>query len=148
MTTSGTIRTQVRKSWTVADLYRRFGRIPYERIRHDPPPGTRLQEYFEKGVRLVWFAWPRRRVVDVYTAPDHFTRLTVSMTLDEGDVLPGLAIPLGALFQMPTPPGKGTRKARKNDSDNGSWTLGKRRNGLGTGSASLPCPRRRLDIVW
>jgi len=42
------------------------------------------------------------------------------MTLDGGDVLPNLAIPLGALFQMPRPPGKGKRKARKNDSEHGS----------------------------
>ena len=27
-----------RKTWTVADLHRRFGPIPFERIRHDPPP--------------------------------------------------------------------------------------------------------------
>ena len=28
------------KTWTVADLYRRFGPIPFERIRQDPPPGS------------------------------------------------------------------------------------------------------------
>jgi hypothetical protein len=28
------------KTWTVADLYRRFGPIAFERIRHDPPPGA------------------------------------------------------------------------------------------------------------
>jgi Uma2 family endonuclease len=28
-----------RKVWTVADLYRKFGPIPFERIRQDPPPG-------------------------------------------------------------------------------------------------------------
>ena len=40
----------------------------------------KLQEYFEKGVRLVWFVRPKSRVVDVYTAVDRFTRLTASMT--------------------------------------------------------------------
>ncbi len=235
MTTVGTIRKRLCKSWTVADLHRRFGRIPFERIRHDPPPGTgtvddvlrihdredrlyelvdgilvektvglleswlavrigtllnnfvepnelglvagadgmfaleidlvripdvsfvswaripggevptepipkvvpdlavevisrgntpkemgaKLQEYFEKGVRLVWFVRPRSRVVDVYTAPHRFTRLTASMTLDGGDVLPGLEIPLGALFQMPSAPDKRKRKSRKNDSEHG-----------------------------
>ena len=39
----------------------------------------KLREFFEKGVRLVWFVRPRSRVVDVYTAPDRFTRLTASM---------------------------------------------------------------------
>ena len=28
----------------------------------------KLQEYFEKGVRLVWYVRPRLRVVDVYTS--------------------------------------------------------------------------------
>ena len=27
----------------------------------------KLQEYFEKGVRLVWYVRPRSRVVDVYS---------------------------------------------------------------------------------
>lgn len=233
---TGTIKKQLRKIWTIADLYRRFGRISFERIRHDPPPGTatiddvvrihdrenrlyelvdgilvektvgfleswlavrigtmlnrfveahelglvagsdgmfdldidlvripdvsfvswaripggevptepvpkivpdlavevistgntpkemneKLEEYFEKGVRLVWFVRPRRRWGDVYTAPDHFTRLTASMTLDGGDVLPGFAVPVSTLFQMPKPPLKGTRKTRKADPKNGS----------------------------
>jgi Uma2 family endonuclease len=209
-----------RKLWTVADLYRRFGPIPFERIRHDPPPGLgtvgdvnrlndhedrlyelvdgilvmktlgleesiiagdivtllnnfvkprglgrvageagtiqleiglvripdvsffsmgrlpggaipaepipllvpdlavevisrsntrkemdeKLQEYFEKGVRLVWFVRPRTRVVDVYTAPDRFTRLTASMRLDGGDVLPGFSVQVGELFGLPQQP--------------------------------------------
>jgi Uma2 family endonuclease len=231
-----TIKKQLPKSWTVADLYRRFGQIPFERIRHDPRPGTatvadvvrihdrenrlyelvegvlvektvgfleswlairiatllsrfveshelgliagpdgmialdvdrvrisdvsfvswarvpggavptepvpridpdlavevistdntpkemneKLEEYFQKGVRLVWFVRPRRRVVDVYTAPDHFTRLTASMTLDGGDVLSGFAVPVSTLFQMPKPPAKGARKRRKGNGQNGS----------------------------
>ena len=32
-------RRPPRKAWTVADLYRKFGPIPFERIRQDPPPG-------------------------------------------------------------------------------------------------------------
>ena len=39
MATLSTIRKPPRKTWTVADLYRRFGPIPFERIRQDPPPG-------------------------------------------------------------------------------------------------------------
>jgi Uma2 family endonuclease len=80
----------------------------------------KLEEYFEKGVRLVWFVRPRQRVVEVYTEPDYFTRITSSMTLNGADVLPGLAIPLSALFQMPTAPGKGKRKTRQTDPKNGS----------------------------
>ncbi len=230
MTVLGTIREPMRKVWTVADLHRRFGPIPFERIRQDPPPGCgtvddvirlddhedrlyelvdgilvektmgheesyiavrigtflsnfvdprelgwvvgeagmiqlvinlvripdvsfiswdrvpgdefppdpvpllvpdlvvegisrgntrkemedKLQEYFEKGVRLVWFVRPRGRVVDVYTTPNHFRRLTVSATLDGGDVLPGFAVQVGELFRMPRRPGKDGGQPKKN----------------------------------
>jgi Uma2 family endonuclease len=231
----GAVIRQLRKIWTVADLHRRFGRIPFERIRHDPPPGAgtiddvlrihdredrlyelvdgilvektggfleswlavriatllnrfaeehglglvagadgifaldidlvripdvsfvswaripggevptqpfpkiipnlvvevispgntrkemeeKLQEYFEKGVRLVWFVRPRQRSVDVYVSPAQFTRITASMTLEGSDVLPGFALPVSELFRMPTPPAKGERKTRKADPKNG-----------------------------
>jgi Uma2 family endonuclease len=217
MTTLRTRALPQRKVWTVADLYRRFGPIPFERIRQNPPPGCgtvddvvrlddhedrlyelvdgilvektvgfeesrigtkigrllgnfvdprnlgvvvgadgtirldlnlvripdalfiswarlpggeiprepvpllvpdltvevisrsntrkemeeKLREYFEKGVRLVWFVRPKSRVVDVYTAPDQFTRLTASMRLDGGDVLPGFSVLVGELFEVP-----------------------------------------------
>jgi Uma2 family endonuclease len=227
MTAPARIRKPPRKIWTVADLYRRFGPIPFERIRQDPPPGCgtvadvnrlndhedrlyelvdgilvektvgleesliagnivtllnnfvkpqglglvageggtiqldidlvripdvsffswdsipggelpdepipllvpdlavevisrsntrkemeeKLQEFFEKGVRLVWYVRPKSRVVDVYTAPDRFTRLTASMRLDGGDVLPGFSVPVAELFQLPKRPGgKGEQK--------------------------------------
>lgn len=72
----------------------------------------KLREYFEKGVRLVWYVRPRLRVVDVYTSPDRFTRLTASMQLDGGDVLPGFAVRVGDLFELPKRPGdaKGKKK--------------------------------------
>ena len=230
MAAPATIRKPPRKVWTVADLYRRFGPIPFERIRQDPPPGCgtvddvvrlndhedrlyelvdgilvrktmgleesyiavkigillsnfveprelgwvvgeggmirldinlvripdvsfiswervpggevpkkpvpllvpelvvevisrgntpkemdeKLREYFEKGVRLVWFVRPRSRVVDVCTAPDQFTRLTVSATLDGGDVLPGFSVQVGELFRLPKRPGGGKGQPKKN----------------------------------
>jgi Uma2 family endonuclease len=227
MTTLSTRGKLGQKTWTVADLYRRFGPIPFERIRHDPPPGSgtvddvdrlnnhedrlyelvdgvlvektvglqesiiagniltavklfaqprrlglvageagtlqldinlvripdvsfiswerlpggevpeepiplivpdlvvevisrsntpkemaeKLREYFEKGVRLVWYVRPKSRVVDVYAAPDRFTRLTASMRLDGGDVLPGFSVHVGELFEMPKrPAAKGAQK--------------------------------------
>jgi Uma2 family endonuclease len=227
MATIHAIKKIPRKSWTVADLYHRFGPIPFERIRQNPPPGSgtvddvvrlndhedrlyelvdgilvektvgleesiiagyiltilnvfvrprrlglvageagtiqldidlvripdvsffslerlpggevpeepvpllvpdlvvevisrsntrkemeeKLAEYFEKGVRLVWYVRPKSRVVDVYAARDHFTRLTVSMRLDGGDVLPGFSVPVGELFEMPKrPASKGEQK--------------------------------------
>jgi len=231
MATINAIHRPPRKTWTVADLYRRFGPIPFERIRQNPPPGygtvddvdrlnnhedrlyelvdgilvektvgleesyiagkiltrlnilveprglgmvsgeagtiqleinlvripdvaffslerlpggeipkepipllvpdlavevisgsntpkemaEKLKDYFENGVRLVWFVRPKSRVVDVYTAPDHFTRLTASMRLDGCDVLPGFSVPVGELFPMPKRPGdKGKEKEKRN----------------------------------
>ena len=230
------------KTWTVADLYRRFGPIPFERIRQNPPPGSgtvddvvrlnnhedrlyelvdgilvektvgfeesriatkigrllgnfvdpqnlgvvagadgtiklginlvripdvsfiswerlpggevpddpipllvpdltvevisrnntrkemeeKLKEYFEKGVRLVWYVRPKAREVDVYTAPDHFTRLTASMILDGGEVLPGFSVAVAELFKMPErssakkePKKNGRQSGKKNGSRRG-----------------------------
>jgi Uma2 family endonuclease len=223
MAAPAAIRKPPRKVWTVADLHRKFGPIPFERIRQDPPPGCgtvadvdrlndhedrlyelvdgilvektvgfeeswlamkigmllasfvyseglglvagadgtiqldidlvripdvsffswdrlpggempgepipllvpdlavevisksntrkemddKLREYFEKGVRLVWYVRPRQRVVDVYTSPERFTRLTASMQLDGADVLPGFSVRVGDLFEVPKRPGKG-----------------------------------------
>ena len=229
MTAPALVRKPPRKVWTVADLYHRFGPIPFERIRQNPPPGSgtvedvirlndhedrlyelvdgilvektvgldesivainiatslnifvkprglglvageagtiqldinlvripdvaffsweripggelsgepvpllvpdlavevlsrsntpkemdeKLREYFEKGVRLVWYVRPKSRVVDVYTSPDRFTRLTASMQLDGGDVLPGFSVRVGELFEMPKRPG-GKAEPKKN----------------------------------
>ena len=35
----------------------------------------KLKDYFERGVRLVWFVRPRSRTIDVYTSADSFKRL-------------------------------------------------------------------------
>jgi Uma2 family endonuclease len=56
------------------------------------------REYFSAGVELVWEVDPFRRIVDVYTDPEHFTTLTERDTLDGGTVLPGFALPLRELF--------------------------------------------------
>ena len=47
---------------------------------------------------------PKSRVVDVYTAADRFTLLTVSSHLDAGEVLPGFSVPVRELFQVPRAP--------------------------------------------
>ncbi len=112
----------------------------------------KLQEYFEKGVRLVWYVRPKSRVVDVYTAPDHFTRLTASMQLDGGDVLPGFSVQVGELFRV----AEAARQSKGN----------RRKTGRGPGrrmaparslivarlnslwSAHRSCPRRRPGIAW
>ena len=59
----------------------------------------KLQEYFAAGTQLVWYFDPRSRTVTVYTAPDQFTILNESQTLDGGELLPGLVISLHELFE-------------------------------------------------
>jgi Uma2 family endonuclease len=58
----------------------------------------KLQEYFDAGVRLVWFVDPRSRTVTVYTSPAKSRRVTEEQTLDGGKVLPGFSLPLRTLF--------------------------------------------------
>jgi Uma2 family endonuclease len=58
----------------------------------------KLQDYFQAGVRLVWFVNPKARTVTVYTAPDQAAVLTIKDTLDGGAVLPGFTLLLRELF--------------------------------------------------
>jgi Uma2 family endonuclease len=59
----------------------------------------KLREYFAAGTQLVWYFDLKTRTVTVYTAPDQWTVLGESETLDGGNVLPGLVIPLRELFE-------------------------------------------------
>ncbi len=58
----------------------------------------KLQEYFRSGTRLAWVVDPRKRNVRVYTTPDQFDLLNEDQSLDGGDVLPGLSLPLREVF--------------------------------------------------
>lgn len=59
----------------------------------------KLREYFEAGVRLVWYVEPRKRTVRVFTSPDEVRELTETDTLDGGDVLPGFELSIQEWFQ-------------------------------------------------
>jgi len=65
----------------------------------------KLGEYFEAGVRLVWYVYPNQRQVIVYTSPTDATTLGETDTLTGGEVLTGLSIDLKEFFTLPTPPG-------------------------------------------
>ena len=52
----------------------------------------KLGEYFAAGVKLVWYADPRRRQVTVFEATDRPVVLDQAATLDGGAVLPGFAL--------------------------------------------------------
>ncbi len=72
------------------------------------------KEYFLAGTTLVWEVDPRRRVVDVYTAPEVSVTLTEADTLDGGDVLPGLQLPVRQIFErLPLPETPTPRRPRQ-----------------------------------
>jgi hypothetical protein len=49
--------------------------------------------------------------VRLYTAPDQFSVLKAEQTLDGGDVLPGLSLPLQTIFsRVPQKPAKAARR--------------------------------------
>jgi Uma2 family endonuclease len=52
----------------------------------------KLGEYFEAGVRLVWYVDPRKRTARVYTSPTRSTLLREGDHLEGGDVLPGFRL--------------------------------------------------------
>jgi Uma2 family endonuclease len=58
----------------------------------------KLHEYFRSGTRLAWVVNPRKRCVSVYTTPDQFRLLKEDESLDGGEVLPGLNVPLREVF--------------------------------------------------
>jgi Uma2 family endonuclease len=57
-----------------------------------------LHEYFRSGTRLAWVVEPRKRCIRVYSAPDQVRLVTEEQSLDGGEVLPGLSLPLRKVF--------------------------------------------------
>lgn len=58
----------------------------------------KLRDYFDAGVRLVWYVYPALREVHVFRSAADRTVLRDGDTLDGGAVLPGFALPLTAFF--------------------------------------------------
>ncbi len=56
------------------------------------------REYFAAGSIRVWQVDGKKRIVDVFTAPDKFTTLTEKDTLYGEPLLPGFELKLGELF--------------------------------------------------
>jgi Uma2 family endonuclease len=61
----------------------------------------KLREYFQAGVRLVWYVDPDSPTVRTFTSPDAVIELREGDTLDGGDVLPGFTLPLTKHFAEP-----------------------------------------------
>ncbi len=72
----------------------------------------KLDEYFEAGVRLVWYIDPRRHTARVYTSRRDVAKLTIDDHLDGGDVLPGFRLSLADWFAE----GERTGPRQTNDS--------------------------------
>jgi Uma2 family endonuclease len=64
---------------------------------------TKVHEYFQAGVRLVWVLYPRLRLVHAYESFTQIRVLSHTEELDGGAVLPGFRLPLATLFPEPTP---------------------------------------------
>jgi Uma2 family endonuclease len=63
---------------------------------------AKAHEYLRAGVELVWVIFPRLRQLYAYTAVGTAPRLfTDTDMLDAGDLLPGLSVPMAALFPIP-----------------------------------------------
>lgn len=60
---------------------------------------VKAQEFLRPGTRLAWIIDPARRCVLVCTPPDHVRVLQENDTLEGGDVLPGLTIPVAKIFE-------------------------------------------------
>jgi Uma2 family endonuclease len=78
----------------------------------------KVKEYFVSGVRVVWLVDPRKRTVRVYSAPDASVLFPEGQSIDGGDVLPGLVLPVEQVFAGLPRPGRGKdnhgRARRKN----------------------------------
>ncbi len=58
----------------------------------------KLREYFQAGVRLVWYVYPESAEVHAYTGIEHKEVFPAEEAVDGRDVLPGFKLPLGELF--------------------------------------------------
>jgi Uma2 family endonuclease len=75
----------------------------------------KLDDYFNAGVRLVWFVDPRKRTVEVFSGKKSSKLLQEHETVAGGKVLPGFSLPLKELFadlETAPPPARKKRSSR------------------------------------
>lgn len=58
----------------------------------------KLRDYFQAGVRLVWYIEPKTRTARAYTAVREWTEIGPNDSLTGGEVLPGFQLQLAQLF--------------------------------------------------
>jgi Uma2 family endonuclease len=59
---------------------------------------SKIEEYFQAGVRLVWVIYPATNKIYVYDSPTRVRILELGDELDGGEVIPGFSVPLSTLF--------------------------------------------------
>jgi Uma2 family endonuclease len=59
----------------------------------------KLRQYFDAGVRLVWYIDPKTRSAHAYTSSDDVQNVGEDGVLDGGDVLPRFQLSLSSLFE-------------------------------------------------
>lgn len=60
---------------------------------------AKAELYQKHGTRLVWVVFPETQTVEVYVQGQDVILLTLSETLDGGDVLPGFTLDVSAIFE-------------------------------------------------
>jgi Uma2 family endonuclease len=82
-------------------VYRVAPDLAVEILSEGNPEGEmnlKLDEYFQAGVRLVWYIDPRTRTARIFTASNQVEPIDAQGMLRGRDVLPGFELRLGELF--------------------------------------------------
>jgi Uma2 family endonuclease len=88
-----------------------WGLVPDLAIEIISPGNTRremerkLHDFFDAGVRRVWYAYPSSREIHVYSAVDRCETFGESQTLETSEVLPGFRLDVRTFFAKPAAPG-------------------------------------------
>jgi Uma2 family endonuclease len=61
---------------------------------------AKVHEYFRLGVRQVWVVLPEDQEIYIYDSPTELRILTAADQLDRAPLLPGLRLPVAAIFQQ------------------------------------------------
>jgi Uma2 family endonuclease len=60
----------------------------------------KVERYLADGVKIVWVVNPRKAAVTIYSIDDDFiVKLNREKSLEENDILPGLSLRVGEIFE-------------------------------------------------
>jgi Uma2 family endonuclease len=65
---------------------------------------AKIFKYFATGVEVVWVVYPTQQRIHVYESPDACKIVGIGDTLEGGKVLPGFAMPVAEVFEIPKLP--------------------------------------------